>query len=100
MTGHFEEKQIGHFKLSWVDSGRTAKGDPDPDYPDGIDIALTRNKIQPSCRVELPYPAKRIGFHLIECEQCGYSAVVTAAGRVDDPRSVTLPCKIRKQRTQ
>jgi len=83
-------------KVTWIDSGRTATGQPDPDYPDGINLSLTQNRFGPSCRVKLPYPAKRIGFHLIECATCGYSAVVTAAGRRDDPCSVTLPCKTRR----
>ena len=83
-------------KVTWIDSGRTAKGKPDPRYPEGIDVRLPHDKNRPTCRVELPYPAPRIGFHLIECERCGYSAVVTAAGRCDDPRSVTLPCRTRR----
>jgi len=83
-------------KVTWVDSGRTATGKSDPDYPDGMDVRLPHSRFQPTCLVTLPYPAPRIGFHVIECERCGYSAVVTAAGRRDDPRSVTLPCKTRR----
>jgi C4-type Zn-finger protein len=43
---------------------------------------------------ELPYPAKRCGIYLVVCERCGYSAAITTAGRPDDPRKVTLPCKL------
>jgi C4-type Zn-finger protein len=43
---------------------------------------------------ELPYPAKRCGLFLVICDKCGYSAAITTAGRPDDPRKVTLPCKL------
>lgn len=44
--------------------------------------------------IDLPYPAERCGVYLVTCDKCGYSAAITTAGRVDDPRSVTIPCRM------
>lgn len=65
---------------------------PDPAYPDGIDVEATAPGV-PSCKVNLPYPAPERLVWSVRCRRCGYTAAVTAAGRPDDPRSVTLPCK-------
>jgi hypothetical protein len=42
------------------------------------------------------YPAKRCRFFTLQCSVCGQNAIVTTAGRKDDPRSVKLACKIPK----
>jgi hypothetical protein len=48
-----------------------------------------------SCIVPLPYPAKRSGAYLIRCE-CGMEIYVSTTGRLNDPRSVTVPCNVRE----
>ena len=37
---------------------------------------------------------ERCGVYLVECKICGSSVALTTAGRIDDPRSVTIACKI------
>jgi hypothetical protein len=78
-------------RIEWIDSGREPQCKPDPNYPDGKDIpALSAGR--PTCRVELPYPAKRCGVYIVECETCGLRYAVTTAGRPDDPRSIMMVC--------
>jgi hypothetical protein len=78
-------------KITWIDSGREPQCDADPRYPDGKDIPLL-SRSQESCRVELPYPAKRCGVYIVDCETCGLRYAITTAGRPDDPRSVMMAC--------
>lgn len=78
-------------KIEWIDSGREPQCAPDPAYPSGIDLVLTTSP--PFCKVSLPYPAKRCGIYVVSCEKCGFSIAATTAGRADDPRSLTIPCK-------
>lgn len=78
-------------RFEWFDSGRSPKVKPNPKFPKGVDIDASVGL--KSCRTDLPYPAKRIGHYFVKCDVCGTTAVVTTAGRPDDPRSVTLPCK-------
>lgn len=74
-------------------SGRgKAQCEPNPLYPDGIDV--NTDQPEPLCLVKLPYPAPECGYWFIKCATCGFTAAITAAGRVDDPRSVKLPCAI------
>jgi hypothetical protein len=80
------------FAITWMDAGRWPRVKPNPQYPDGKDISLAKPG-QPSCKVDLPYPARRIGTYVVVCDDCGLSVGVTTAGRRDDPRSVELPCK-------
>ena len=80
------------FKIEWIDDGREPQCLPDPDYPNGIDIVAASPGAR-SCTVDLPYPAKRCGKYIVECSQCGVRIGVTTAGRHDDPRSLTMPCK-------
>ncbi|WP_445222201.1 hypothetical protein ACKWRH_21335 [Bradyrhizobium sp. Pa8] len=77
----------------WVDHGREPQCAPNPNFPNGVDVDLRRDKEQPGCSADLPYPAKRCGHHLVQCDVCGYSVAITTAGRPDDPRRITLPCK-------
>ena len=79
-------------KFTWHDSGVEPRSTANPYYPNGIDVDLTKGGGEACCNVALPYPARRIGRYLIECEACGLCAVVTTAGRSDDPRSVTVAC--------
>jgi hypothetical protein len=79
--------------VRWIDSGRSPRVQPNPSYPNGIDIDLARGA-KPSCHVKLePYPTPRCGYFIVKCSECGYSAGLTTAGRQDDPRSLTVPCR-------
>lgn len=85
---------IDALKVEWVDAGREPTQQPDPAYPDGIDIDATTQGQKRTCRTDLPYPARRCGHYLITCRVCGMTAMVTTAGRRDDPRSIKVPCKV------
>ena len=78
--------------LEWIDHGREPKCAPNPDYPDGIDLDCSAGS-SITCKCDLPYPAKRCGVYLVKCVLCGFTAACTTAGRPDDPRSITVPCK-------
>jgi len=81
------------FSIRWLDGGREPQVKPNPAYPAGKDVDATAGA-QTSCRVALPYPAKRIGSYIAECKLCGIRVGVTTAGRPDDPRSVAIGCKV------
>ncbi len=74
----------------WFGEGRRAQHPPDPRYPLGIPVDGTQGR--PGCEVKLEYPAPCIGKWWITCDVCGTNAIVTAAGRPDDPHTVRLPC--------
>lgn len=79
-------------KVWWIDRGREPQCAPNPDYPDGIDVDLSDGRSK-TCWTELrPYPTPRCGLFVVGCQTCGFSAVITTAGRPDDPRSAKLPC--------
>lgn len=80
--------------VTWEDSGQDPQCAPDPNYPDGMDLDASAG-VQPSCKVDLPYPAKRIGVYTIICGVCGIKVMLTTAGRLDDPRSLTIPCRTK-----
>lgn len=82
---------MADFKIHWIDRDRDPKYPPDPAYPNGIDIDCSKGQ-SPSCKSALKYPARRCGMYFVECNVCGTYAVITTAGRIDDPRSVTLAC--------
>ncbi len=69
---------------------------PNPAYPDGIDVQEAAPGV-PACRADLPYPAPERLVWQVTCRRCGYCLAVTAAGRPDDPRSVTIPCRRKMQ---
>lgn len=79
-------------KVTWVSRGRKAENPPDPEYPNGRRLDVSKGQ-RPSCQAQLPYPAPECGQHVIKCDGCGNATVVTAAGRVDDPRSIRIACK-------
>jgi hypothetical protein len=83
------------FKIDWIDRGREPQSAPDPAYPKGRDIDMSTWCVDgwPSCKADLPYPAKRCGTYIVECKLCGMIGAVTTAGRPDDPRSVRMGCK-------
>lgn len=82
-------------KVTWHDAGREPKCAPDPQYPLGVDVDAS-DSAKVTCKTLLAYPAKRCGQYHVHCETCGQSAVVTTAGRVDDPRSLKMACKLVK----
>lgn len=79
-------------KATWVDHGRERQNPTNPQFPNGVDLDMA-GPHRPRCRIELKYPARRCGVWAIECRLCGLSIAVTATGRADDPRSVTVRCK-------
>lgn len=82
---------MSDFDIEWIDRGREPTCEPDPAYPDGIDIDAAQGT-WPYCLVQLPYPAKRCGYYALKCRTCAMSLIITTAGRADDPRSVKVPC--------
>ncbi len=80
------------FDVCFLSSGRKAECASNPAFPNGVDVDLSDCRFT-ACTVELPHPAECCGAWAIRCEKCGFSCAVTAAGRADDPRSVTMPCK-------
>ena len=85
----------GSFKVQWIDRRREPQCPPNPLYPNGIDLDGASRLGIATCRTDLPYPAKRCGFYYVECTICGSNAMITTAGRSDDPRSVHIPCKLK-----
>lgn len=83
--------------VKWHDAGREPQCPSNPAYPKGIDVDVTAGA-RPACDVALPYPARRCGHFDVICRVCGYRAVITTAGRPDDPRSAKLPCQGRAAR--
>ena len=86
---------MSNFDIAWIDGGRTAQNPPDPAYPNGIELDISRDA-KVACLVELTYPAPRVGQYSIMCRDCGFHALVTAAGRADDPKSIKVPCRTRR----
>jgi hypothetical protein len=82
-----------HHSVEWIDGKREPQVAPNPAYPDGIDVDGAQGAV-PFCKVELPYPAKRCGLYVVTCERCGMKYGCTTAGRPDDPRSITIACKV------
>lgn len=80
------------WQIEWEDSGREPRCQPNPRYPDGIDIDISDGG-EPTCTAALVYPARRIGHYRVRCRTCGASCTLTTAGRPDDPRSLTMACK-------
>jgi len=80
-------------KVEFFDSGREPRCPPDPAYPEGKDIDASEGAAL-ACSAAIPYPAPRCGVMIVECEKCGLRVGLTVAGRVDDPRSVKLPCRV------
>lgn len=79
-------------KLTWLDQGRRAKNPADPRYPDGIPLDAS-NPAKPWCGTAFTYPAPGVGKWIVECDECGLRALISAAGRPDDPRSLKIACK-------
>ena len=74
------------------DSGRKATQPANPKFPDGVDISIAKPG-EKFCSRNVPWPAPGVGTYSVVCRECGFTALVTVAGRADDPRSITIPCK-------
>lgn len=84
--------------VTWEGLGRKAQVAPNPHYPEGVALDATGgHPIQ--CATTLPYPAPECGTYFVECDMCGRRLGITAAGRPDDPRVITLPCGAAPIRT-
>lgn len=79
--------------VSWIDGKREPKCKPDPNFPNGKDLDIFLGPDESACVASLPYPAPRCGYLHVLCKVCGFSVLITTAGRPDDPRSITLPCE-------
>ena len=89
---------MGDFHVEFKPSGRgKAQCPPDPQFPNGVTINAA-NHGQPFCEVALPYPAPECGHYVVRCSLCDMSVAITAAGRPDDPRSLTMPCRLTRTR--
>lgn len=78
-------------RIEWRGTNRVAECRPDPRWPAGKPIDASEPG-RPTCTVRLPYPAPCIGVHVVICEICGMRVGTTAAGRPDDPTSITFNC--------
>lgn len=78
-------------KVEWIDAHREPKQEPNPKYPNGVSIDVSRGAAK-ACEVALPYPAKRIGIYVVTCAECDFKGAFTTAGRPDDPISVKVAC--------
>lgn len=84
----------GDFEIKFVPSGRgLAQCRPDPNFPDGREMQAGGGG--PSCTITFPYPAPECGWFRVQCRRCFFRIVVSAAGRVDDPKSLTIPCVVK-----
>jgi hypothetical protein len=88
-----EHRGIGGIDVEFLDSGREPQVAPNPKYPNGVAVSLLSYALQKSCTRNLPYPAPRCGMYRVTCRECGFNALITVAGRADDPNTITLPCK-------
>jgi hypothetical protein len=84
--------------ITWHDLGRGPQSKPDPRWPEGIGLDCSSGA-GAACKVDLPYPARRCGFHENACEVCGIIIAVSTAGRPDDPRSVTIACRGKAEKS-
>jgi hypothetical protein len=87
-----QNKFHGGFNIKWTDHGREPQYAPDPKFPDGVGLDLSKGA-KNTCCASLPYPARRCGFYSVVCCKCKIKVAITTAGRVDDPRSVIIACK-------
>jgi hypothetical protein len=79
------------FEFTFIDLGRKAQCPPNPEFPVGMAIDAG---FQQMCIVDVPYPSTGCGVLRVDCPTCGVKVGFTVAGRSDDVRRVTLPCKV------
>lgn len=80
------------FVIQWHDLETKSENPANPTYPNGIAIDAANGAIL-TCVVRFEYPAKGCGQYMVGCRICGATAIVTTAGRADDPTSIRLPCR-------
>lgn len=81
--------------VRFLDSGVRPTQKPNPAWPNGTPVNLAADLVLvKTCTRNLPYPAPRCGLYEVECRTCGFRALLTVAGRPDDPNMITLPCKV------
>src|SRR5258708_891822 len=80
-------------EVNFIDGEREPRCQPNPEFPNGMDVDFSEGASK-TCFSEIPYPAPRCGIMRVYCSQCGISLGLTVAGRVDDPRSIRMPCYI------
>lgn len=84
------------FGVAFFASGRgKARNPPDPRYPKGMHVDMRDDAAAEACSLALPYPAPECGHYSVTCSRCGWHGIVTAAGRADDPRTLSIGCKAR-----
>lgn len=88
------KKENKKFVVEWIDAGKEPQCQSDPKYPNGVDVDVSSGR-SPSCKIELVYPAPRIGIYLVRCKFCDMRVACTTAGRIDDPRSVKVACRMK-----
>lgn len=76
----------------WLDRGRKPQCPPNPDFPYGKAIDVSEGAAD-TCEINLKCPTPRCGFWMVKCSTCGYSVIVTTAGRPDDPCKIKVPCQ-------
>jgi hypothetical protein len=81
---------VTKFEFTLITDGRKAQCAPNPDFPIGMSVDAGFREM---CIVDVPYPSEACGILRVDCPKCGIKVGFTVAGRVDDPRRVTLPCK-------
>lgn len=86
----------GRHTVTWIDRDREPQVAPNPRFPHGIDLPPAFPE-RPFCKVPLPYPAKRLGYYVVDCKTCVLSVIITTAGRPDDPRSASINCEALRQ---
>lgn len=85
-----------YIHVRWESLNRKAQCEPDEHYPDGIEIDATTERDRFACRVDIPYPPPhpgQCGLWAVDCDHCQSTFICTAAGRPDDPKSMTVPCR-------
>ena len=83
------------FEIDWIDRRRHSRVTSNPAYPAGVDVHMVEGP-GPTCSTILSYPARRCGVYVVRCRVCGMTTGVTTAGRLDDPRSLTVSCDRRE----
>ena len=78
------------FEFTLITTGRKVQCPPNPEFPVGMSVDAGYRVM---CAVDLPYPSDSCGVLRIDCPKCGIKVGFTVAGRIDDVRRVTLPCK-------
>lgn len=88
----------GKHEVKFMASGRgKARNPPNPDFPNGIGMSSVTDRNKPYCMINLPYPAPECGVWRVNCETCGFTVVITAAGRPDDPKFIEVECQTTTQ---